>query len=375
MCQKESIHYNCGHSSLPVIRPCPLTTQSPDFPICSLQAGSDHMAKTMCSACERVLQGRWVLVQAKENRWIHERGACACHPVRPGTSTALCIGGENDQLAMRLAVLSTNSAVASTTDDEARPLRPTAGGFVPRPDQTTQFALYDTRTHGAWVPNLYAASWLRAHRLIHQAGQCTCEVDVNPVDQHIHEDDLNEEEKAQHEAMGETAQLENGGQTGDVFTAQVATIPPLGEPSGAFAPVNSALVPTNYPYPLRVPNGNIIWLTAPSNATTPTSQTSGTSQTTQTSQTSTTCGEAETNQAETTQAATASPVVYRTPRIAPGTQHVTGHTPNSLPARSPERTPVLGLPLGAGPEGTYHGHMPPWRDCALSRPRRHSSGP
>ncbi|KAI0889696.1 uncharacterized protein GGS22DRAFT_194082 [Annulohypoxylon maeteangense] len=81
MCFTEFLGYTCGHTSLPVKRPCPMTTQSHVNPICPFPACRPLLAFTMCPPCARIVHGRWVDIVIHEHEFMHARGACHC-PVR-----------------------------------------------------------------------------------------------------------------------------------------------------------------------------------------------------------------------------------------------------------------------------------------------------
>lgn len=83
MCFTEFIGYTCGHTSLEVLRPCPLTTQFHTNPICSTYGRRSILAQEMCPACQRILHGRAVLILEWEHHWMHERGVCGCPVVFP----------------------------------------------------------------------------------------------------------------------------------------------------------------------------------------------------------------------------------------------------------------------------------------------------
>lgn len=84
MCLAEYICYTCGHTSVPVLRACPLTTSSPDHPICARHGDRPFISDSMCPTCERHLHNRATLVLEHEHRWMHERGVCGCPVQFPG---------------------------------------------------------------------------------------------------------------------------------------------------------------------------------------------------------------------------------------------------------------------------------------------------
>ncbi|KAI2473652.1 hypothetical protein F4781DRAFT_140175 [Annulohypoxylon bovei var. microspora] len=78
MCFTEYLGYTCGHTSIPVERPCPMTTQAHTNQICPKPAARPLLAATMCPACARILHGRWVNIIVHEHQFMHARGACSC---------------------------------------------------------------------------------------------------------------------------------------------------------------------------------------------------------------------------------------------------------------------------------------------------------
>ncbi|KAI1335640.1 hypothetical protein F5Y15DRAFT_397328 [Xylariaceae sp. FL0016] len=107
MCFSEFIGYTCGHTGIVVNRPCPLTTQGHNYPACKTPALRPFLIATMCSACTRVLHGRYHDLNEWEHQWKHARGACACNtkfpalqgprPVGPMTPY---IGGDDTEQGM-----------------------------------------------------------------------------------------------------------------------------------------------------------------------------------------------------------------------------------------------------------------------------------
>lgn len=83
MCFTEFIGYTCGHTSVEVLRPCPLTTQFHSNPICGTYGRRAILAQEMCPACQRILHGRAVLILEWEHHWMHERGVCGCAVIFP----------------------------------------------------------------------------------------------------------------------------------------------------------------------------------------------------------------------------------------------------------------------------------------------------
>ncbi|KAI1408786.1 hypothetical protein F5Y13DRAFT_204534 [Hypoxylon sp. FL1857] len=98
MCFIEYLGYTCGHTSIPVKRPCPLTTQLYNNPCCPNAAARPLLAQTMCPGCARVLHGRYVNIIEHEHRFMHERGACNCEVKFPYLQQPRVIQHEEPEL-------------------------------------------------------------------------------------------------------------------------------------------------------------------------------------------------------------------------------------------------------------------------------------
>ncbi|KAJ1331071.1 hypothetical protein MN608_04527 [Microdochium nivale] len=142
MCIIEFVAYTCGHRSVPVHRPCPMTTSLHTNPVCppppplpplptknhnsssngdpasilrataidtpaaataratEVDGGCGEVgyaqratyADGMCAPCARVLHANWVNIVELEHRWIHERGACGCPVVFPALMGPRVVG-------------------------------------------------------------------------------------------------------------------------------------------------------------------------------------------------------------------------------------------------------------------------------------------
>ncbi|KAK7907940.1 hypothetical protein PG985_015243 [Apiospora marii] len=92
MCIIEYIGYSCGHSSVPVLRLCPMTTHAPSNPVCKDPSHRPTMVGDMCPACSRVMHSRWVDIVMFEHQWMHERGTCGCQAKFPSLLHPRTIG-------------------------------------------------------------------------------------------------------------------------------------------------------------------------------------------------------------------------------------------------------------------------------------------
>jgi hypothetical protein len=235
MCYGEEIHYRCGHRSLPVVRPCPMTTSGHNNPICQIQFTFEYGTSTMCVACERVLHSRWTLLQEWEHRWYHERGVCPCSvkfpdlDIRPHVIGA---GTENTSRSDDETTLANSPTVCAAdrvemdkrdspdiktehdgVDDNKQLI---ANGLANqnhrkgpvviggRQDQCPQDhipALYEERTDNDKThvavrqASQYAAEWLEDHREMHNSGRCHCHVDTQPITRPDTQDNMTAEEE------------------------------------------------------------------------------------------------------------------------------------------------------------------------------------
>lgn len=81
MCVKEFFGYSCGHCSVPVLRPCPLSWANEHFPPCSMPAERPIFTEEYCHPCARVIWNANVLREEEEHRERHRRLECECEVV------------------------------------------------------------------------------------------------------------------------------------------------------------------------------------------------------------------------------------------------------------------------------------------------------
>ncbi|KAK6864603.1 hypothetical protein PG990_005960 [Apiospora arundinis] len=101
MCIIEYIGYSCGHSSVPVLRLCPMTTHAPTNPVCKDPSHRPTMVGDMCPACSRITHSRWVDIVMFEHQWMHERGTCGCPATFPALLHPRTIGAGTEQEAQQ----------------------------------------------------------------------------------------------------------------------------------------------------------------------------------------------------------------------------------------------------------------------------------
>jgi hypothetical protein len=173
MCFSEFIGYTCGHSSPEVLRPCPLTTQFYTNPVCTKHARRPILAPEMCPACQRVIHGRAVLISEWEHRWMHERGACGCDVqfpdlIRPRVVSRNCAG-------------ESIGAVGQLGDKASGSTNQTSGSKgVPAhyQERTVQSGQHNLEV-AVRIPSLYGAEWVGEHRQLHKDGSCKCAGDFS----------------------------------------------------------------------------------------------------------------------------------------------------------------------------------------------------
>lgn len=181
MCFAEYLAYTCGHTSIAVNRPCPMTTHLHNNPCCPRPACRPFLAHAMCTSCNRILHARRVDIAEYEHRWMHERGACGCdvqfpallHPRIVQRSTAVANDGTSD------------AGFASAVQPEFVPRGGRGTGRQPdtrRRGKGAEIPLYQEAQVGENVevavrlPSLYAAEWTNDHAKLHMSGQCKCPV-------------------------------------------------------------------------------------------------------------------------------------------------------------------------------------------------------
>jgi hypothetical protein len=156
MCFQEFIGYTCGHCSLPVLRPCPLTTSLRENPVCANRASKPFLPGSMCPTCQKIMNTRGTLIEEYEHRFMHERGACGCSVEFPGLIRARRIG--------RHEAIDFEPCDPSQTTTDIPPLF----------EETS----YDGKmTVCVRQPSLFAAEWVADHRSRHESGECSCNAD------------------------------------------------------------------------------------------------------------------------------------------------------------------------------------------------------
>ncbi|KAL2270233.1 hypothetical protein VTJ83DRAFT_2417 [Remersonia thermophila] len=199
MCIKEFLAYQCGHRSVMVVRPCPMTTTGHNYPVCTGAPERTFYAETMCAACERQLHSRWVLIREWEHRWLHERGACGCDVIFPGLlnqprvigDTAASDAADSPQPGSEVSEEPSKSpALAESKNSRASKLKAvdskdaSNGASSKKPAIPALFTeeVTEKGEHHVAVrlPGLYAAEWQADHAALHKSGQCSCAADAGP---------------------------------------------------------------------------------------------------------------------------------------------------------------------------------------------------
>ncbi len=223
MCFQEFIGYTCGHCSLAVLRPCPLTTASALHPVCSQTASKPFLTGEMCPACQRIVHMRATLIEEYEHRFMHERGVCGCDVDFPNLVRPRVVGLDNPELLGR----------GKTKDDVVPPLYQESVGE----DGKLQVSVR--------LSSLFASEWVEDHRKRHEAGQCHCRADfrmyqeVRAGSQMANAEEAALEDQAGPSSTGEAALEDEAGpsSTGEAFENPG---PPLSEEAAAASSSESA---------------------------------------------------------------------------------------------------------------------------------------
>lgn len=192
MCFSEFIGYTCGHSSAEVLRPCPMTTQLYTNPLCARYARRPVLAPEMCPACQRILHGRAVLIVEWEHRWMHERGVCGCEVQFPDLFRPRVVGRSQPVEARESSHAASNEAGEGRGDGEVEAALPRVGGndkagarkvpalYQETTTTTTTLRGGDGKPEVAIrIPSFYGAEWVDEHRQLHLKGSCKCSGDFS----------------------------------------------------------------------------------------------------------------------------------------------------------------------------------------------------
>ena len=187
MCFSEFIGYTCGHSSPEVLRPCPMTTQFYTNPLCAQHARRPILAPEMCPACQRVIHGRAVLITEWEHRWMHERGACGCEVQFPGLIRPRVVSRSRPGQAIGGDPQMGNNAQGSRNNESSsisllKPERSNMAGYKGVPahyqERSTKAGNHKLEV-AVRIPSLYGAEWVDEHRQLHKDGSCRCAGDFS----------------------------------------------------------------------------------------------------------------------------------------------------------------------------------------------------
>lgn len=178
MCFSEFIGYTCGHSSPEVLRPCPMTTHFYTNPVCTSHARRPILAPEMCPACQRVIHGRAVLITEWEHRWMHERGVCGCEVRFPDLIRPRVVGRSRPgQTTGRFGQMRDNMLDSTTGTAPAKAERLNAAGSNGVPahyqERSTKTGPHNLEV-AVRIPSLYGAEWVGEHRQLHKNGACKC---------------------------------------------------------------------------------------------------------------------------------------------------------------------------------------------------------
>ncbi|KAI1075716.1 hypothetical protein F5B20DRAFT_377392 [Whalleya microplaca] len=399
MCFTEYIGYTCGHTSLPVKRPCPLTTQQHSHPSCPRSAARPILAPGMCPPCARILHFRHVNIVEFEHRFMHERGACGCpvrfpflqHPrvVAPGG----VMGHQNHNHNHNQGQSSGGGAGGGNKGNKGKGKKANnrggggAGGSGNASSSTSSSAakkgqpklppLYEEEPQAGGnvgvavrLPSVYGAEWNQEHAPLHQhdgPGNCNCEIRFdNYVSPYMgwpaEQQQLLEGPATTNIASTAVGRIEGPAITNTTSSSiavantntAIARIegpavlhPPIGPPALFIEPPADEY----QQYPQQYPGGVPPRSDYPGWPPTPTPPPPG-------------------RPARWT---------FNAPRAgsAPAEAEQQRQRPLDMQTvwyeAGTEAVPMAGLPIGAGPEGDSH--MPPFEDCELLYPPRQPGGP
>ncbi|KAI1128930.1 hypothetical protein F5Y10DRAFT_264680 [Nemania abortiva] len=203
MCFAEYLGYVCGHTSIAVNRPCPMTTHLFNNPCCPQPATRPYLTGTMCYPCNRIIHGRRIDIAEFEHRWMHERGACSCDVKFPAMQEPKLVqrtwrADEGETGATVGAGVGTSAAGAGSYMQHVPPPVPSWQPMQPNTagrGEGTNLPLFEEAQVGGNVevsvrlPSIWGAEWTQDHAKLHESGECSCYVSFErykPID--INED-------------------------------------------------------------------------------------------------------------------------------------------------------------------------------------------
>lgn len=354
MCYIEYIGYHCGHTSVAVLRVCPLTTHLPTNPVCPRSAHRPTQVTGLCPACARVLHTRWVDLVMFEHQWMHERGTCGCpvrfplsqHPrsVGPDSSPNNEPGSRGRDATLQAISARMGEAVRGMTAGEA------PDGAAPR----TPVSLLHERATTSWdsiVPlwemgesaevrvrlsSQYAAEWVLDHGKRHRHGDCACPVRFEQYTPHrVTEEDVAAHEKSKPRQRAKKGKNRNRAKYKTSETAK--TGPPSSHLMSETLRLSDIMV-WNVIERSASPTPWSAWPTRPEDYGFKT-------------------------------VAEAENALWGEGPVVPRPSRLAGKAVS--PALFHQgKPPIVGWPIGAGPEnGVENSHSPAWHMCDLSRPR------
>ncbi|CAP60574.1 uncharacterized protein PODANS_1_8630 [Podospora anserina S mat+] len=220
MCIREYIVYQCAHRSPPVLVTCPLTTEGHVNPVCDKRPDRAYYAETCCTACERCVHSRWVIIRENEHRWLHEHGACGCEVVFQGLlNTPRAIGAdgveseENDEKDGAPLAITDGSVGSRSSDPGVDAVKPaiskkskgkereviSTGADTPQGSSAPPLYRESITEDGAAhvqlrLKSLYAGEWRADHRILHETGKCNCRIVFGPFNPQISDEELTAED-------------------------------------------------------------------------------------------------------------------------------------------------------------------------------------
>ncbi|KAK0655684.1 hypothetical protein B0T16DRAFT_499710 [Cercophora newfieldiana] len=180
MCHQEFITYQCGHRSLGVIRPCPLTTAAQNLTPCSTQPSKQYNALTIHQGALSPISAEIITSPFHANKGKAPEGG-----VPPQ------VYGQ-----------------ASTSYSTQRQQTPNPTGPAVIPQTYSEMTVNGEHRVSIRVPGLYAAEWLADHRALHASGDCQCRANFEPLKPRIDESSL---EASERQLLHNYREFENNG--------------------------------------------------------------------------------------------------------------------------------------------------------------------
>ncbi|KAI0125665.1 hypothetical protein BJ170DRAFT_596901 [Xylariales sp. AK1849] len=383
MCFREYVGYACGHSTIHILRPCPLTTHLHTNPVCPEPAERATHVNTMCPSCARILHTRWVEIVTLEHQWMHERGACGCPVQFPALQEPRATGGgvrggggvdEEGKQVEEIGLIGKSSnhisrshghtktegkAKATAQKPHALAWNNTLSPIVEIAEENGESTKVAVR-----LSSQYGAEWIPDHAKLHASGSCKCAVKFDTYKPHpITIDDVTPEAMATPiEALRNQS-----------FRRSDLMIWRMNEENPDCPPVAWPLKLEAYGFKCVADAETFLADEEAARAEAPASQWASASGPGPVfdSNYQGSVGYTPTSYGEGFTASQASISVHQRPsnmKQSDSSESIVAVPGN--PTYRQQNCPLIGWPIGAGPEGGMeNSHSPAWNACGLSRPK------